>query len=183
MDKPIHIAIVRRVKPGNEDAFRAALHEFIQASFSREGVLGAGILIPAADANPREYGILRTFGSEKERDSFYESPEFKAWQKRIEPWTQGKTEHRQLHGLEAWFHDSGLSNPPVWKMAILTLIAVWPISMAIPAILNPLIGTHVSSVLFAGAVAVGIVVALTWGAMPLLVKFARPWLQSGHTNP
>jgi hypothetical protein len=35
----------------------------------------------------------------------------------------------------------------------------------------------VPNVIFAGAVAAGIVLALTWFAMPVLVKLARPWLQ------
>jgi len=43
-------------------------------------------------------------------------------------------------------------------------------------VLNPLIGQRVSDVIFAGAVAAGIVVILTWVAMPLLVRVARAWL-------
>jgi nicotinamidase-related amidase len=58
----------------------------------------------------------------------------------------------------------------------LTWIAVWPVSMLVPAILTPLFGPHFPQVLGAGIVAAGIVVILTWVAMPLLVKVAHPWL-------
>jgi len=62
-------------------------------------------------------------------------------------------------------------------MAVLTWLAVWPVSMAVRAVLHPFLGTTVPSVMFAGVVAGGIVVVLTWGAMPVLVKVAHRWLQ------
>jgi antibiotic biosynthesis monooxygenase (ABM) superfamily enzyme len=90
--------------------------------------------------------------------------------------TIGEPVYRQLHGLEAWFRNPNQPEPPQWKMALLTFIAVWPVSMAVPALLTPLIGRSVSNTIFAGAVAAGIVVVLTWFAMPLLVRLARKWL-------
>jgi hypothetical protein len=177
MSQPIHVAAVRRVKPGNEAEFERVLREFIRDSFAQSGVLGAGMIMPVPGSTPREYGILRTFASESERDAFYASDLFKAWSERCEPLTEGEATYRQLHGLEAWFRNPALPEPPVWKMAVLTFIAVWPISMAIPALLQPLIGNRVSNAIFAGAVAAGIVLVLTWGAMPLLAWLARRWLQ------
>ena len=61
-------------------------------------------------------------------------------------------------------------------MALLTWVAVWPVSMAVPAALNPLMGQSMPNVLFAGAVAGGIVLVLTWVAMPMLVTLAKRWL-------
>jgi antibiotic biosynthesis monooxygenase (ABM) superfamily enzyme len=177
MNEPIHVAITRRVKPGCEAEFQQALHEFIQASFSHDGVLGAGILVPPAGSEILEYGVLRTFQSEQERDAFYESAVFKAWEERVKPLVEGEPTYRKLHGLEAWFRNPNQPNPPEWKMALLTFVAVWPVSMAVPALLNPLIGQKVPNVIFAGAVAAGIVLVLTWVAMPVLVKLTRHWLR------
>jgi antibiotic biosynthesis monooxygenase (ABM) superfamily enzyme len=53
----------------------------------------------------------------------------------------------------------------------------------VPAALHPLIGRNVPPVLFAGVVAGGIVLVLTWGAMPLFVKVAREWLHPKNINP
>ena len=100
---------------------------------------------------------------------------FKAWEERIKPLTEGTPEYRELTGLEAWFR-SPHSPPPRWKMALLTWIAVWPVNMAVPAALKPLIGQTVPKVIFAGAVAGGIVLVLTWVAMPLFVKLTKGWL-------
>jgi antibiotic biosynthesis monooxygenase (ABM) superfamily enzyme len=177
MNGPIHIAITRRVKPGCETDFQQALREFIQASFSDRGVLGVGMLVPPPNSDVREFGILRTFANERERDDFYASPQFKAFDARVRPLTEGEPERHELTGLEAWFRNPAAAQPPVWKMALLTFIAVWPVSMAVPAALTPLIGQKVPNVIFAGAVAAGIVVVLTWVAMPLLVRLTSPWLQ------
>ena len=119
---------------------------------------------------------MRSFASAADRDAFYGTALFKDWLARIEPMVEGESTRRQLDGLEAWFRDPKGPMPPRWKMALLTFVAVWPVSMAVPAVLNPLIGQRVSDVIFAGAVAAGIVVILTWVAMPLLVRVARAWL-------
>jgi antibiotic biosynthesis monooxygenase (ABM) superfamily enzyme len=50
--------------------------------------------------------------------------------------------------------------PPRLKMALLTWIAVWPVSMLVPAILMPLLGPNSPQVLTAGLIAAGIVVIL-----------------------
>ncbi len=100
---PIHIAITRRVRPGGEAEFQQALREFLQTSFAHGGVLGASRLTPPPGSDRREYGILRTFANEQEREAFYESPLFKAWDARARTLTEGEAVYRPLHGLEAWF--------------------------------------------------------------------------------
>src|SRR5712664_2470450 len=77
---PIHIAITRRVRLGCEADFQQALREFLQTSFAHGGVQGASMLIPTPGSDSREYGILRTFANEAERDAFYDSPMFKTWE-------------------------------------------------------------------------------------------------------
>ena len=176
LSQPIHVAITRRVRRGREAEFQQALREFVQASYSQGGVLGANMLVPLPGSNSSEFGILRTFQSQEERDAFYNSPSFKAWAERARALSEGDPEYRQLHGLEAWFRNPDQPEPPQWKMALLTFIAVWPVSMAVPAALAPVMGRSVSNVIFAGAVAAGIVIVLTWVAMPVLVRLSRPWL-------
>ena len=86
---PIHVAITRRVRAGSEAEFQQALQEFFQRSFAHGGVLGASMLIPPPGSDSREFGILRTFADEKERDAFYASPMFKAWEERARTLTEG----------------------------------------------------------------------------------------------
>ncbi|MEZ5405401.1 MAG: antibiotic biosynthesis monooxygenase [Verrucomicrobiia bacterium] len=173
---PIHIAITRRVKPEYEAEFQQALREFFQASFNHKSVLGANLLIPPPGSSTREYGILRTFTSEAERDDFYASSLFQEWETRVKPMTEGEPTSRKLCGLEAWFR-ANQKPPPRWKMAIVTLIGVYPTSLAISFLQGANIFT--SSFLSHSLIfSLGMVLSLTWIVMPLITRLFRPWLKS-----
>jgi len=170
----IHVAITRRVKAGREAEFQQVLREFFQTSFAHGGVLGANLLVPPPGSDSREFGILRTFTDEKERDAFYASPMFQAWDQRARTLTEGEPVYRQLHGLEAWFRSPG-GPPPRWKMATVTLIGVYPVSLLIGFILSPQL-RKLPLVLNLFVVSAMIVICLTWIVMPQLTRWLKPWL-------
>jgi len=173
---PIHIAITRRVRPGREAEFQAALREFFQSSFAHGGVWGASMLTPPPGSDSREFGILRTFADEQERDTFYGSAMFKAWDERARKLTEGEPVYRQLHGLEAWFR-SPSGPPPRWKMALATFLGVFPTA----AILNLTLGRAIQPWPFLlGSVAfnASMVALLTWIVMPLVTRALHSWLHS-----
>lgn len=176
MAEPVHIAITRRVRKECVGDFERALAEFARRSLAEPGTRGVHCLYPPPGSGLTEYGVLRSFASAEDRDAFYASPIYREWLARIEPWIEGDPQKRELTGLEAWFREPGLPMPPDWKMALLTWIAVWPVSMLVPAVFVPLLGPKFNQVLAAGIIAAGIVVILTWVAMPILVKIAYRWL-------
>ncbi len=174
MREPIHIAITRRVKPGCEAEFQQALIEFFKTSFSHIGMHGASMLVPPPGSTSSEFGILRTFANEQERDAFYASPLFQSWKERIAPLTEGEPQYRQLHGLEAWFR-STQSPPPRWKMAAATFLGVFPVAMVLNLTIGPLIRSWpfiVSNAVFNACV----VALLTWVVMPLVTQLIHGWL-------
>jgi uncharacterized protein len=171
---PIHIAITRRVRPGCEAEFQAALHEFFQTSFAHGGVWGASMLTPLPGSNSREYGILRTFANERERDTFYQSAMFKKWEERARTLTEGEPVYRQLTGLEAWFR-SPHNSPPRWKMAAATLLGVYPVSLLIGVVLSPTL-KQLPLVLNLFVVSIIIVGLLTWVVMPVVTRLLQGWL-------
>ena len=172
--QPIHVAITRRVRPGCEAEFQQGLREFFQTSFGHDGVWGASMLTPPHGSDSREFGILRTFANEAERDAFYKSPMFQAWEERARSFTEGEPVRRQLHGLEAWFRSP--RNPPSrWKMAAATFLGVFPLAM----ILNLTLGSAIQSWNFVLRNAVFnacVVVSLTWVVMPLVTRLLHSWL-------
>ncbi|MEI9999446.1 MAG: antibiotic biosynthesis monooxygenase [Verrucomicrobiota bacterium] len=176
MDGPVHIAITRRVRKEHVGDFERALADFAQRSLAEPGARGVHCLHPPPGSGSNEYGILRSFASAKDRDAFYASPLYRQWLAQIAPWIEGEAQKRELTGLEAWFREPGLPMPPDWKMAVLTWIGVWPVSMVVPAALAPLLGSKINTILGAGVIAAGIVVLLTWAVMPILVKLAYRWL-------
>jgi antibiotic biosynthesis monooxygenase (ABM) superfamily enzyme len=172
---PIHVAITRRVRPGCEAEFQQALREFFQDSFAHGSVLGATMLVPPPGSNSRAFGILRTFADEKERDAFYASPMFKAWDERARKLTEGEPEYRPLHGLEAWFR-SPHNPPPRWKMALATFLGVFPLAMILNLTLGPLIREW-PFVLRNATFNACVVVLLAWVVMPFVTRVLRGWLQ------
>lgn len=173
---PVHLVITRHVRPGCEAQFQQALRRLFQDSFAHDGVLGASMIVPPPGSGSTEFGILRTFASEAERDAFYASPLFQEWNKTVAPLAEDDWSARPLHGMEAWFRTAEQA-PSRWKMAVLTWAAVWPASVLVRAVIQPVVGATLPSVLVAGLVAAGVVGLLTWFVMPLYVKLAHAWLQ------
>lgn len=175
---PVAAWTLRTVKPGFEERFEAELHDFIARSLQTEGQLGVSVMRPVQGSGSREYGILRRFRDSASRDSFYESPLFQQWEATLASLTEGEPKHHELSGLETWFALPGqraVIPPPRWKMALVTVVGVWPASMLVPWLLNPLMSGLPFS-LQALFVAVGIVILLTWAIMPVLVRILSPWL-------
>ena len=171
---PVHIAITRQVRPGREAEFQQALLEFMQDSFAHGGVWGASMLTPPPGSKAGEYGILRTFRNEEERDAFYESPMFKAWEERARTLTEGEPVYRQLHGLEAWFR-APRNPPPRWKMAGATFLGVFPVAMILNLTLGPVIRPW-HFVLSNAVFNVCVVALLTWVVMPIITRLLNGWL-------
>lgn len=170
---PVHVAITRRVRPGCEKAFEESLRQFFQDSFDHEGVLGVHLISPPQGSPSREFGILRTFSSEQERDAFYGSDLYRRWLHQVDQLTEGERIYRELHGLEAWFQSG--PTPARWKMALVTWLGVWPTVMIVPQFVRPLFRSL--PLLLSSAIAIGVVVALlTWIVMPFLVWVFRRWL-------
>jgi len=170
---PIHVAITRKVLPGKENEFREALQRFMGESFTHDGVHGASIISgPEGDVD-REIGILRTFKNKQERDAFYQSEHFKKWEEYASTVTEQPV-YRELNGLEAWFRSPGA--PPRWKMALITLCGVFPVSVLLNLVVAPWIRPlPLPARLFITAIAmVGI---LTWLVMPLLTRSFKKWLR------
>jgi antibiotic biosynthesis monooxygenase (ABM) superfamily enzyme len=107
----VSVAITRRVRAGREAEFQQALREFMQTSFDDSSVLGVSMIVPPPGTDSREYGILRTFANETDRDAFYGSTHFKNWEQKAQALTEGTPERRELHGLEAWFRSRRTRRP------------------------------------------------------------------------
>jgi antibiotic biosynthesis monooxygenase (ABM) superfamily enzyme len=170
---PVHVAITRKVLPGKEEEFKEALRRFIGESFAHDGVHGASMITALSGTDSREIGILRTFKDEAERDDFYRSQPFLAWEAYASTLTEEPV-YRQLNGLEAWFRSP--NPPPRWKMTITTLCGVFPASLFLAFVVGPLIKEWpLVAKLFVNASLM--VVLLTWAVMPVLTKVLKRWLR------
>lgn len=176
MSGQVHVAVVRRIRAEYVAEFERELNAFASRSLADPRSRGVQLLYPAPGSDSREYGILRSFADAADRDAFYASAFYREWTASVEPMQETAPVYREVEGLEAWFREPHHSMPPRWKMALLTWAAVWPVSMLVPRLLGPLLPGSLPLFVKAGFISAGIVLALTWAAMPLLVRAARPWL-------
>jgi hypothetical protein len=171
------VLIQRRARPGCEAAFAAALQDFITQSQDFPGMRGVFLVQPTAGG--RDWGILRRFASPADRDAFYAAPLFRDWDRRVAPLCEGSGSITTVAGLEAWFGTPGrlVRPPPRWKMAVATLVAVYPLGLLLPPFLR-FLTPEWPHPLRALLQSVFIVSALAWVLMPLVTGLLRRWLQS-----
>src|SRR6266850_1318080 len=109
----LHVAILRKVREGREADFEAMTERFFRDAEAVPGTTGAYLLRPASNANPREYGIVRSFDSEDDMRAFYDSPRFRRFEEELRPLMESEPRRTTLHGMEAFFPRGA---PPRWKM-------------------------------------------------------------------
>ena len=104
MNEPLHVAIVRTVKPGCEAAFEQALHDFVQRSLTLPGQTGVHVMRPAPGSDSREYGIIRGFANRDALTAFRTSPEYLEWNQFALGLTEGSGKVEELCGLGKLVH-------------------------------------------------------------------------------
>jgi uncharacterized protein len=171
---PLTVVVTWRVRKGCEREFEAWRHEIAAAALEFPGHMGINVILPGG--TEREYVVIFRFDTYEHLRTWQESDIRRKLLKKAEPFRESDLSYRLESGLEYWFSPSGVpASPPRWKMALVTAVGVWPASMLVPWLLNPLIG-RLPSALQALLVAGGIVILLTWVIMPLLVKILKRWL-------
>lgn len=178
MNEPIHVAIVRTVKPGCEAAFEQALHDFVQRSLTLPGQTGVHVIRPAPGTSSREYGIIRGFANRDALAAFRTSPEYLEWNQFALGLTEGSGKVEELCGLESWFTLPGqpLRPLPQWKMALITYIGVDVVTTLLFWTIGPAIQNW-PFLIRNSAFNIVVVACLTWIAMPLLTRIFQGWLQ------
>ena len=171
---PLTVVVTWRVRQGYEQEFETWRREISAAALRFPGHMGIDVILPGTTRG--EYVVIFRFDTYQHLRAWQESDIRSELLKKAEPFREREPSYGLESGLEYWFAPSGITpSPPRWKMAIVTVLGVWPVSMLVPWLLNPLIG-NLSLTLQALIIAVGIVIVLTWVVMPLLVKILRRWL-------
>jgi antibiotic biosynthesis monooxygenase (ABM) superfamily enzyme len=174
--QPVTAVVHRRIKPGSEASFESLMQEFMAFVLRQPGHLGINVIRPSSGS--RDYTVLDRFATEENRRRFTASPEYHNWMERLRDVSEAEPEIQEMGGLAFWFT---LPNrpvrrpPPRIKMAHLTLLGVYPLSMLFPKLIAPL--TPSWPLWIRGLIiAALIVVSLTWFVMPSLTRVFEKWL-------
>lgn len=179
----ITVSITRTVKPGHEEAFERALHDFVQRSLPLPGQMGVHVMRPAPGSDSRDYGIVRRFANRAALRSFHESPEYLTWSESVIFHTEGDARTEELCGLESWVTMPGapLKALPRWKVSVATLLGVYPTSLALGATVGSWTRSWhflLGSLLFSAVM----VALLTWVVMPVVTRLLHSWLHAGKSD-
>jgi len=174
--EPLTVVATWKVKPGKEAAFEELQREFTRESAKYPGYMGVSVMRNPSPSG--EYVVIYKFDSKEHLDAWQESAVRLELLEKAESLRADNVRYQTGYGLEFWFTSPTLSpRPPRWKMAIITVLGVWPVSLLVPSLLKPFIA-NLPQFLQALLIAVGIVIVLTWVVMPVLVKISRSWLEN-----
>ncbi|MBL8213817.1 MAG: antibiotic biosynthesis monooxygenase [Bryobacterales bacterium] len=175
-DQTLTAIVRRRIKPGAEADFEAMMQEFVAVMIRHPGHLGINMIRP--EPGSRDYTVLNRFATQGDRRRFTELPEYRYWMDRLREVSEADPEIEERIGLAFWFTLPGRPArhpPPRPKMALLTLLGVYPLTMLLPRLVLP-VTPGWPHWLRALLVASLIVASLTWLIMPNLTRLFEPWL-------
>ena len=173
---PLTVQISRTVRPGRESEFEKRVRAFVPIALEFPGHLGVQVVKPAPGAG-REYLVIIRFANRALWERFLASEAYTDFREEIEPLLEKPSEVREMCGLESWFTLPGepLGPLPKWKMALVTLLGVYPTSLLLGATVAPRL-RDLPMWLSGLVMAASIVVALTWLVMPLVTRLFHRWL-------
>ena len=175
--EPISIGITRRVQRDQVEAFEAWLGEIRAAAVGFDGYAGMDVVRPT-DADDPTYFIILRFDSYEHYSAWHESPERAETVEQSLAMTTGDPSFEEAHGLEGWFTPpaarTSVKPPARYKMAILTIVGLYPPIVVVGALVTATTGV---SVALGTLITVTIVaVVATYWVMPWITRIARHWL-------
>lgn len=166
-------ALIRRSVDSPESAsFLAALQRQAETFSRLHPQATMKVFRCARESGALEITIIQHFPTQAEHDAWVNSEEFQSWRDEIAPPESGSV--TKYVGMQALFAN-GSDGPPRWKMAVLLIFAVYPMSLAISEWFAPALA-HIPTLLGTLITSVVIVWMMTYVITPLLTTIFARWL-------
>ena len=170
--KEVTEVISRNIRAGQERDYDDWLRRFMMSERQFPGYLGTTVIAPGGNVSSVRY-IINRFANQASLDAWENSEESL---KLLEEVSKYSTSQR-VTGMETWFTLPDLKAivaPPKWKMAIVSFIGAYSISLLAQYILGLYLGQ--SHLLTNILMTIILVLGLTYFAMPLLSRLLQRWL-------
>jgi antibiotic biosynthesis monooxygenase (ABM) superfamily enzyme len=175
-DQPVTTIICQRPRKGEVARYETWLKKIIPAAKRFEGHGGVNIIRPHY---PDEtYAVILHFASTQKLQSWLSSSERKALVDEILPYLHREEEIEIHSGLEFWFTPQIMRQPPRYKQFLLTLSAIYPLTVLVPLMLEPLLKLPLFQLMLIGKLVVATVIVglMTYVIMPRYTKLVSRWL-------
>lgn len=180
IDPPVTVVISRKVKPGCKKSFEKFISGITAAAMTFEGHLGTNVFRPSSPTD-KEYRIIFKFDRASNLQIWQQSECRRQWLARAESLCLEPPRIRVITGLETWFtlpaSAKPTNPPPRYKMATVTLLALFPSIQLANLTLAPLLELLPLPLLVRSLIITVILVLLmTYVLMPRMTKLFSGWL-------
>ena len=130
--------ITRNIRPGHERDYDDWLRRFMISERQFPGYLGTTVIAPGGNVSSMRY-IINRFANQASLNAWENSEESLKLLKEVNKYST----YQRVTGLETWFSLPNLKTigaPPRWKMAIVTFIGAYSISLLAQYILGLYLG-------------------------------------------
>jgi len=169
--------VTHKVRTGEEERYEAWLADIFIASSGFSGYLGREIFRPSDGS--RKYTSVVRFDSQDSLNAWAESETRKSFVSKVHDLLEQGDQVEIRSGIDFWFTPEGLKPPKLWKQFVLTVSAVYPLSLIIPLLLGrlgklvPVLGNEFVT---AFLMAVILTAMLTFVIMPRYTRLMKRWL-------
>jgi len=169
--------VTHKVRTGEEERYEAWLADIFIASSGFSGYLGREIFRPSDGS--RKYTSVVRFDSQDSLNAWAESETRKSFVSKVHDLLEQGDQVEIRSGIDFWFTPEGVKPPKLWKQFVLTVSAVYPLSLIIPLLLGrlgklvPVLGNEFVT---AFLMAVILTAMLTFVIMPRYTRLMKRWL-------
>src|SRR4029079_9285521 len=129
--------VTHKVRTGEEERYEAWLEEIFIASSGFSGYLGREIFRPSDGS--RKYTSVVRFDSQDSLNAWAESETRKSFVSKVHDLLEQGDQVEIRSGIDFWFTPEGVKPPKLWKQFVLTLSAVYPLSLVIPRVIRQIV--------------------------------------------
>lgn len=178
LDSAVTTVIIQRPFTNQIPAYEDWLKDMVPLAQSAEGHRGVNVIKP--HGQHQDYTIVLHFASETFLRHWLESDTRRQMMEKVHPLLDTEEKIAIKTGLEFWFTPPQTQrNAPAYKQFLLTLSAIFPLSVLIPWLLSPFFTAQPFlsvSLVKAFLTSLVIVGLMTFVIMPRYVRLVAKWL-------
>jgi uncharacterized protein len=179
---PVTVIVKHRVIPGKEQEYEEWARGITEAARKFDGYLGVNYIRPS-DSSKAEHVLIFKFNSYATMMSWEESEERAKWKEKRRNITIDEPRIQRVKGWDYWFTlpAAAMLPPARYKMLIITVFSLYPLSLYVPRLLKPVIGGFplAFQVFVNSAVIVPLMMFLV---MPAMIRIFSFWLYPSKPN-
>lgn len=173
---PVTLMIANTIRPGKLEEYRIWVKGISDAARKFDGYEGTQFIKPPTEDDHTVHAMIR-FRDHVSLSVWEESEIRQQWLDKLPELVESR-QAEKIEGIEFWFEppNTPLQKPPKYRMALVTLLAIYPQILFIPPLISMLLPDDVPRFLAILVSCMCTVLLMTWAVMPAMTKIFSFWL-------